>query len=767
MRQVSAEYNEAIQLHRTKGIRHQMYTEISLGVFADGAKEGSTYTIPIGVPYSDANNMYTNTSEVTVSYATWEAQGFRLDGVQRFMKGNNPQGYTSQAVADGNGAFDTPQILNVVFDKVYDAVGLSFQFDSRMALPSVITVRTYGEDNSLLNTSIVTNIDTYDFKPELSLDDFKRMEIEFTAVLPYSRVRLNSILFGIGYTYIGDDLIGVTHKRIVHPLMLTIPVNELQFTLYNMDGRFSITSDNSVIRFLKQKQIVTLRYGYDLTGFGDIEWFKCGRFFLDSWDTKGYQTTFVCRDTIYFLTKTQYRYETPSAPNYNTYFYELSKKADIIANDAGVVVSESTALDWLYTYAALSERSHAECLQLISGHALCIMYTDDNGSVVFRRAYLNIPETHTTTTANAVPQLSWSDGDTLYQASNVDYATFEADFFRADGKMQFSDIENPIASGLVYNKFPDIYGGYSGASPFINYVFDSAFDVNQLTIFVSDSASNINLAVLIWDNNSQLIYNKNANSNSSSAIQIDGPFVGVTRIQVLVISNNKYQRARLMGFIASTGTGKTLRDTDVLGTTNESLAPKCKDVKARYYPSWANLSISKVFLETNIPTGVDIEIAFPKAHVLVTATVPSGYTLQSAMYYARFAKVHVTGPANDVKISFTGIDYYPDNNEMSDYIVPVSEEGEDAIIENPAFAITAAYPGSPTPRVARAAARYYQARNVFSIDTLGYPEIDAGDSIIFNNTSVVVLENIITSKGGAMRGKMKLRGGKPDGLADT
>ena len=44
--------------HRTRGVRNQMHVEVSFGLFADGAKEDSTYLISPGVSFSDADNMY-------------------------------------------------------------------------------------------------------------------------------------------------------------------------------------------------------------------------------------------------------------------------------------------------------------------------------------------------------------------------------------------------------------------------------------------------------------------------------------------------------------------------------------------------------------------------------------------------------------------------------------------------------------------------------------------------------------------------------------
>ena len=100
MRPVSNAYREAIQLHRTQGFRNAMHAEISFGVFADGAKEDSTYTISAGVAFSDADNMYRENQSVATSYAMWENDFFRLDGAQTFLpqSWHASQGYEQRIV---------------------------------------------------------------------------------------------------------------------------------------------------------------------------------------------------------------------------------------------------------------------------------------------------------------------------------------------------------------------------------------------------------------------------------------------------------------------------------------------------------------------------------------------------------------------------------------------------------------------------------------------------------------------------------------------
>ena len=187
-------------------------------------------------------------------------------------------------------------------------VGLSLLFDAvGQQAAQEVTVKTY-DGATLLETEVATNgTGTADFKPELTLDGFDRMEVAFTKMKPYQRVRLNKLLFGIGYIFGNEDIVSLKHKRAAHPLTLSLPQNELEFTLYNMNNQYDIDAPNSVVRFFEKEQEVTLKYGYDLDGSGNIEWFTGGTFYLYSWDTSGYQATFVAEDIFHKLSQTTYK----------------------------------------------------------------------------------------------------------------------------------------------------------------------------------------------------------------------------------------------------------------------------------------------------------------------------------------------------------------------------------------------------------------------------------------------------------------------------
>ena len=90
MKYVSPEYQKAIQLHRTQGIRNQMHAQINFGVLDPYAFSDAVITVSPGVSFSDASGIQTGVNDVSEGYASWEQDFWQLTGKQRFLNVSNP-----------------------------------------------------------------------------------------------------------------------------------------------------------------------------------------------------------------------------------------------------------------------------------------------------------------------------------------------------------------------------------------------------------------------------------------------------------------------------------------------------------------------------------------------------------------------------------------------------------------------------------------------------------------------------------------------------
>lgn len=762
---VSQEYREAIQLHRTQGVRNQMHASISFGVFAEGAKEDSSFSISLGLPYSNANNMYEESQSITTSYATWEKDFFRLDRVQSFVSSNGKlaQGFISKTISDIHGQFEDPPTIDIDFGKHYNVVGLSFLFDDKgEQCAKQVTVSTYDGD-IILEQEIATN-ENYDvdFKPELKLDDFNRMKIEFVRTKPYQRVRLNRLLFGIGYIFNDRKIVSLKHKRSGHPLSLAIPQNELEFVLYNENNQYDIDSPNSIVRFFEQEQEVVLKYGYDISGMGDIEWFDGGLFYLYSWDTKGHQATFTAKDIFYKLTTSTFKKGV-----FDKNYHSLSDLASQVFDDGGVQ-NYSVNERHLYfstTQLPLPHASHAECLQLIANHcASTLNQSVDRTIKITNRSITPKSDWYASVSNGGVyaPTLPYSNPSGVLTDDTVEYSTWGQDEFAIDGSMVFlPNDDDYLNAGAVINVFPNSNGYYywpddttTLTGVWVNMQREMTFGGIKVTLPKSSRTTDIYISGYSYVGGEWTRKHFKLYKVTSSEFVINDLFDGLQGVYVFPRNNRKYQRNRILSVDIERNVGLNLREKDVIGSAKKELLPSTKFITVQHLGVWYyGGNYSREIMRVNVIPGELTEIKHSEVYYNMSASSEnSGVIFEVLDFYAYTTFVRISGVSEETEIIIYGSPY----TKLSERFETRSLEdaGSDVEIINP---ITKNQNSAEI--VADWALQYYKWRNQYEIDVLGYPECDAGDYVSYENKEVVVLENTISIQGGAMRGKMKLRGG--------
>lgn len=131
----------------------------------------------------------------------------------------------------------------------------------------------------------------------------------------------------------------------------------------------------------------------------------------------------------------------------------------------------------------------------------------------------------------------------------------------------------------------------------------------------------------------------------------------------------------------------------------------------------------------------------------VTATL-SGATLNSAVYYSSYAVFDITASTNaTVTINLTGTVVDQTVTYIETYRDEIVSDGKDVTIENP-FVTSVAH----AQQVAAYVLKYYLKRSSYTVPYLGYPQLEAGDSIsletVYGSADVEVTENTIKFNGG-------------------
>lgn len=755
---VSDIYRGAVQLHQTQGFRNQMFAEVSLGLFADGAKENSTYSISSGLPYSDAQNMYSDEGIINQSYVTFEKDGgFPLDSSGQIFvpmdgTGHLEQGYTSKSISKGDGSFATSPYVDIAFRETYSAVGLTFEFDKRVGgLPKEVVVTAYN-GTSVVERYDLTDISEYDFKPETPLDDFTRLRIEFVEAKPYQRIRLNGLQIGIGYVYSGENLISVSHNRSNHPLSMALPQSSLEFTVYNEDNRFDIDSDSSVVRFLSTGQKAALRYGYDLTGQGYIEWFNAGTFYLDTWDTQGSQATFRAKDLIHNLSKTVYKKGV-----FDTEYHFIHSLAEDVLSDAKVDVYE-LPVSFDSTQLPLPYISYAECLQLLANHSCGILTQNAKGELAILRKYLLPREKWTLTPPydeGSEKRFPYTDLTAIIGDEEcVEYVTWEENRFPLDGGMYLAPNSSPyLPAGAVYNIFPKDYGVLLYPDSWIEIDLGRNTSFGELEIRFSNYSKNATVYIECERQPNGIVYQKAIALSGNVATLIE-PFENLRWIRIYPNTTETKHRFRILNVRISQQTGLQLTDDDVLGNRTATLMPETKSVSVQHFGVWYwNAGYSEELMRVKVLPNVMTEIKHSDVYYYLTVSSEnSNVVFEHVEHYAYTSFIRISGVTEETEIILWGAPYSRLDERRATRVL--SETGEEVAVDNPISKQEAV-----AEHVADWMADYYSKRHQYEVDVLGYPECDAGDYILYNGKEVVVLENNITISGGAMRGKMKLRGG--------
>ena len=182
--------------------------------------------------------------------------------------------------------------------------------------------------------------------------------------------------------YTKGDIMSFVHQQTGSLVSGELPKNHIEFSLDNSDGKWNPHNPESLVRYLSERQKITLRYGLDINGV--TEWIPGGVFYLSEWNTpaNGLEVSFVARDIL------EYMMDTPYTGAMTGTLYEIAQRAvaeAALPDDA--VVSLCSELN-NYSVDEITNdgtQSVAEILQKCANAAQCVMYQNRDGVLVIER----------------------------------------------------------------------------------------------------------------------------------------------------------------------------------------------------------------------------------------------------------------------------------------------------------------------------------------------------------------------------------------------
>lgn len=328
--------------------------------------------------FSNLNNIKEATIPQTKNYATLEKNFWLLNGSQPIYGSEElEQTYISEFMSDENCQFEENACI-ILHSSVYlTTLGLSMIFDSiNENYARKLNVKAYRDDVLIMDKDYT--LDSYKdrliFADNEELVRWNRIEIYFVeSSLPYRRIRVNQLLFGIMETYTDDNILSAESKEKTTMINSELPTHTFKFTIDNMNKLFNPDNPEGWYRYILQQQPISYEWGYELDD-GTIEWILGGKMLLTgSVDVGENQVTFSTTTLINYLTKVYKK------GVYNVNGRSLYDLAVDVLSDNGIDSSQYNlweGLKELKTDAPLPKLEARQLLQIISTTGNCIFYTD-------------------------------------------------------------------------------------------------------------------------------------------------------------------------------------------------------------------------------------------------------------------------------------------------------------------------------------------------------------------------------------------------------
>lgn len=735
---VSTEYSTQMR----KPIREaQAHATVFLGVFDKTASKDAVLDVPEATSYSKPENL-TASPHIVTSYATFEGSGFRLDGEQALLPDNNSalaaQGFVGQEISDSEGKFDKNEQIVVDFGSYHDMIGVSLTFDEQFPRPTELTVTGY-RDGAVVQSIHLSAPIAAKANVEESFESINRLVVDFVKVVPNGRARLNSLDFGLGYTYKDRQLISVVEKHQGSPVSISLPNSTFEFTLFNENNVFGLNNTSEIARFLTEGQKATV--DYSVSWDGGTQEIPGGVWSLKSWTVDRFSATFQLENALSALINTEF-----TKGVYDQKPHSLFELAESVFKDAKVTSYYiDPYLKDVYTTSPLPIVSHAEALQLIANAGLSKLYVDRIGRICIEASVSGSP-----IVTSATAQAPYSKPESVLNAGNVEFMTFEPQFARVDGsqKLVADDPEDSASGGWATDSL-----SASGVYPDNEIVLSYLAPINVASIKI-DWGSRLPASAEIsckvdgeWQtpitiHPTALVENYELN------------FVRCTEVKISLLEGESNRRASILQIGAIRLSDFTLDKNQVYEDSQEAIEVKLKNVSTNWLHREIDAegsSTSNVVIKTN--SGV-VELRHDLATDLRVVVERGGkeatdVTVEAEHYaYASYIKL-ISDTDEELDVHMVG-------STVRESEIPLNsvanKEGETQEIFNPLFDSE-----EIAQRVADWVKAYYSRRVVYDYNVRGFPELDYGDTVYLGGDTSAVITNLELSYNGAFNGSMRLR----------
>lgn len=328
--------------------------------------------------FSDLDNIKESTIPQSKNYATLEKNFWLLNDSQPIYGSEElEQTYVSSYMSDKNCLFSDKACITLTSSVYLTTLGLTMVFDSiDKNYAKKLKVKAYRDSTMIMDKdyTLSSYSDRLIFADNEELVRWNKIEIYFIeSSLPYRRIRVNQLLFGIMETYTDENLISAESKEKTTMINSELPTHTFKFTIDNMNKLFNPDNPQGWYRYILQQQPISYEWGYQLDD-GTIEWILGGKMLLTgSVEVGENQVSFSTTSLINYLTKVYKK------GVYNSSGRSLYDLAVDVLEDSNIDSSQYnlwSGLKLIKTDAPLPKLEARQLLQIIATTGNCILFTN-------------------------------------------------------------------------------------------------------------------------------------------------------------------------------------------------------------------------------------------------------------------------------------------------------------------------------------------------------------------------------------------------------
>jgi hypothetical protein len=328
--------------------------------------------------FSDLDNIKETTIPQSKNYATLEKNFWLLNDSQPIYGSEElEQTYVSSYMSDKNCLFSDKACITLTSSVYLTTLGLTMVFDSiDKNYAKKLKVKAYRDSTMIMDKdyTLSSYSDRLIFADNEELVRWNKIEIYFIeSSLPYRRIRVNQLLFGIMETYTDENLISAESKEKTIMINSELPTHTFKFTIDNMNKLFNPDNPQGWYRYILQQQPISYEWGYQLDD-GTIEWILGGKMLLTgSVEVGENQVSFSTTSLINYLTKVYKK------GVYNSSGRSLYDLAVDVLEDSNIDSSQYnlwSGLKSIKTDAPLPKLEARQLLQIIATTGNCILFTN-------------------------------------------------------------------------------------------------------------------------------------------------------------------------------------------------------------------------------------------------------------------------------------------------------------------------------------------------------------------------------------------------------